>query len=374
MADANAAAILVKISLMLDYQSNPRRHENITAVCLLSGLAAILIARVYATPYFLGDERFWNTGARLWSEGALLYANGIPGDNKLPGIFYIHRLSNWLFAPTPYFARLIAAALQLGGALAVYGITRRFMPALERLWCLAAYVAVISTSSTDVGNGGTTEAFLHPFCALAFFIYGSGGGLRSAALAGLSMGVAICFKQSAALPLAALMCWPLLERRGLKEPAAMLASAAAVCALALLPILIQGTTVPQLCDALRPIRFLMPSRSALPLFDWYVWLEWLPSFALILYVLIPRREAWPFLIWLAADVIAVNVPGKYFSHQFKQMVPSFAMCSGMAMAVVLRGRPPQEQFSILARLVALFFIFTAAITYFAFRPVRAFWL
>ncbi len=352
---------------MIDYASNPRRYDNIAIIYLMLGLAAILLASVFASPNFLGDERYWNKIAWLWAQGHPPYS--IIGDNKLPGIFYIHRLSNWLFPGNPFFPRLIAVLLQLGGALAVYGITWRILNRRERLWCLAAYVAIIATPSTDVGNGGTTEAFMHPFCALAFLFYslrrGENEDLRASLLAGLAMGMAICFRQSAATSLLALMCWPLLEhglKRGWKESLSMLVAASAINALIVLPILIQGTTVSQFLDAIGTKTSVVPDPGRVLFVNWYVWQEWVLPLAFIGFMLCRRREAWPFLLWLAADCLAVNVTGNYFSHQFKQLVPSFAVCSGLAVAAAFKEKSPSSQYRILMILVTLFFILDVVLT------------
>jgi len=346
---------------MLDYQANPRRYQNFAIAYLMLGLAAILLYSVFFTPRFLGDELFWNKLARAWRGGEPLFS-GVH-DNKLPGIVYIHLLSNLLFKPNPYFARLLAVALQLGGALAVYRMAWKFCAPLERLWCLAAYVVVISAPNTDIGNGGTTEAFLHPLCALAFLIYtyrpDKGSGLRISFWSGLAMGAAICFKQSAALSLLALMCWPLLERglKGWKESFIMLCAASIFNALMLAPALATGTTVQQIYSAIHPQKYFMNGPENFFYINWYVWQEWIPPIVLIFFVLWRRREAWPFLLWLAADCVAANTTGEYFSHQFKQLVPSFAVCAGLMMAAVFRKKTQKEQYSEIILLSTMFFIF-----------------
>jgi|GEM_PF-3004453 len=352
---------------MLDYDSSPRRHINIAIIYLMLGLTAILLASVFASPDFLGDERYWNKIAWLWAQGHPPYS--VIGDNKLPGIFYMHLFSNWVLPGNPFFPRLIAVLLQLGGALAVYGITWRILDPRERLWCLAAYVAIIGTPSTDVGNGGTTEAFMHPFSALAFLLYslrrGEKEDLRASAFAGLAMGMAICFRQSAATSLLALMCWPLLEhglRRGWKESLAMLGAASVINGLIVLPILMQGTTIAQFLDAISTKTSVVPDSGRVLFVNWYVWQEWVLPLAFIGFMLCRRRETWPFLLWLAADCLAVNVTGNYFSHQFKQMVPSFAVCAGLAVASAFREKSPSTQYRMLMVLVTLFFILDAVLT------------
>ena len=350
---------MTEIKLLFQrFLNNPYR---ITICLFLALLTAILVSQIFLTGGFLWDERRWNAVALLWAHGVAPYMG--MADNKSPGIFYVHLLANLFFKPEPYFARTVAVLLQLGGALLVYDMTEEIASPLERLWSLAAYIVLVAAPNTDPYNLGTTESFMYPFSVLGFWLYaraGLGACEREASpllalLAGAAVGMAVDFKQIAVATLAALLAWAFLRNgfvRGCKHAALMLSGAVAVNALLLLPILLSGGTLHNYFAIVwYSLLNVATANHKDTMISWIMLVEWLPPLVFFVALTIRRREAWPFLLWLAADFAGSNASGAYYIHQFKQLIPSVALCAGLAMQRVFAQRREDEQYKILVRLM-----------------------
>jgi len=178
-------------------------------------------------------------------------------------------------------------------------------------------------------------------------------------LSGIVIGVAILFRQTGIAIAAALTCASFFIEdrwRGAVFAGVVLWSGILVGhMLGLVPFLVFGGSLSQYFNAAWVSLLNLHISYAKPLdlhsrFEGFVALIgfWIPFFSSALLLPVVRRELgvtkWfslSCLLWLLFDLLATLSSGEYYKHQFKQLIPAVALCSGLGIAGVIRRILPQ---------------------------------
>ena len=316
------------------------------------GLGIALLALLIRAPLFdlplERDEGGYAYIAWRLEHGELPYREWF--DQKPPGIFLAYRLA--LAAPgDPVTAvRGLAALSSAGAALALFALARRLLDA--RAAALAAILlAWLSADPFLQGPIANTELFMLPWLVLAnlAFLAAARGEARlvPAALgAGAALGLALCFKQVAAvdaLLFAAL--FPMLARgpRPVRRAFGFAAGAALGGLAVWLPVLAWFHArggVPALLEAvfLHNLAYasglsLAERLAGLRVSGAALWASAGGAFALAavgLLALARGAERWRALYlggWLVAGFLGVSASGYYFVHYFQQLLPPLAVAA-----------------------------------------------
>ena len=220
----------------------------------------------------------------------------------------------------------------------------RYFDEIAALWTLAVFTMLLFWFRTDGAFVDYTESYLIAFSCFAFFTY-SGGGKRRALLAGVLMGCALLFKQTAACSLGALLLWPFFRygkkwRPAIVEAFAILGSALVVNIVVVLFFLEQGSTLSAYLNWVWLFARDYGAYSGAPetwvenfSMGWYPWLIFLPAVLLFLLHRKSPQEHSDFhralTAWLLCDFVAVNMSGQYFAHQFRQLLPALSLVCGV---------------------------------------------
>jgi len=125
----------------------------------------------------------------------------------------------------------------------------------------------------------------------------------------------------------------------------MLGAAVAVNFILLVPLFLSGTAFMQYFDTAWLSLFSIGrfSAGAKPMsLDVSMFGEWLAPLGLFVFVCLRRRQLWPFVAWLLCDFAGSIASGDYFAHQFKQLIPSMAVCAGVSLAIIFSGYPAKK--------------------------------
>ncbi|HOX23908.1 MAG TPA: glycosyltransferase family 39 protein, partial [Elusimicrobiales bacterium] len=296
-------------------------------------------------PVLQVDQGGWYFISKVWLNLGVPPYTGAIADDKPPGIFLVFAISNLLSGENRLFSRFLAAALLVGGGAALWGMARSKIGGIGGAWSLAVYAVVLLWSKTDAAFVDYTESYLITFSVFAFCAY-SANSRQRAIWAGMLMGCALLFKQTAVCSLAALLGYAFISSSGrraaVEDCAKIMAGVVAVNLAAVLFFLAQGST---LSAYFKWVWFFASDYGTYSkslevwaenfFFAWRPWLVFLP--VLVFFFLTPRSGAEcsasfrrVIILWLMCDFTAVNLSGRYFPHQFRQLVPSLALVCGFA--------------------------------------------
>jgi len=326
--------------------SKPNVRPNLAVFLILLFLFIFLVVKATNQPLFWADEGMWNYIGWLWSNGIPPYAGAF--ENKSPGIFYLYLFSNYFFGTTPYFVRILAAAaLSLTGYL-VFDLGKRFFGLLAGAISILFYSYLVLSNSCGF-ELSKTEPFMIMFVALAFWIYRP-DIRKSAILSGLALGIAVCFKQIALTDMVALSIWMLASSTTIKEGVIhigyLLIGFFLTSILVVFPVFLSGATFAQYYDSVW--QSLITSRFSDTHFSGYFmqeWGRWLPLFTCSLLLIILRQGRLLF-VWLMMDIAGVCASGNYFPHQFRQLIPTMALCAGCGLSAFTNARKPMLCFGV----------------------------
>jgi len=316
------------------------------------------------------DESTYLLIARELLNGASLY--GDVWDNKPPGIFLLFAALQYLFGPAIWPVRLAGAAMV---ALTAFFVDRsvRALGGSSREALFGGITALLLLSMHRSGLAANTELFFLPFVAAAcwlFLIFPRYGLVDAALLCGMGA----LFKPVTLFDFAAFWgtsCLLWMRQDGKERPSVVSLGTAPI--LFSLPSLILFAVIPLFGDRdeLWHVLFVLPSRYR----QEYAEASWLLAGTLLLFLL---RFAWvviPFvrnilvlwrekrdrvalpLLWIAAVLSAVVLPGKFFDHYLLHLVPPIAVFAAPELVRLWdkahRAAPRMTELAV--RLIPLFF-------------------
>jgi 4-amino-4-deoxy-L-arabinose transferase-like glycosyltransferase len=314
------------------------------ALGLICLVPVLLYLPMLTTP-FNGDEGFYATVARMMLHGGIPYRDAF--DNKPPLIFGWYAISFLLFGETVWAPRLLVALLLSLTTSLVYVEARLVFSRGAGL--IAAGAFALSVGIVKFETDAQTEYFmLLPMVGglVAFTLAARGNDMRWYLLAGVLNGLAIVTRQTAAFPFAAILWYaafvhPTEQTAGRAAVArpilAMLSGAAAVGIATFLPFLLTGTAA-DFWDAL--FVYGWTYSEAVPVYAKVVnGALVVPPLILVAgpfillaalgvaYTLRDARRSTVVLLvaWLAANVLGIVSVGRYYHHQFAQLLPALAL-------------------------------------------------
>lgn len=314
---------------------------------------------------FERDEGEYAYIAWRLDHGELPYRDWV--DQKPPAIFWVYRLALALPLEPAAAAHLVAAAFAAATSIALWFLARRFT---SDGWAVvaAATFALLLADPAVQGTAANTELFmLLPLvlAQIAFFRAAESASARWSILCGVLSGVAVAFKQVAAVQLLLLIAvWPAFapRERWLRGAAVFTAALLFGVALVWAPIALyffvhEGLSalifevfthnlayVGGLPWQLR-VGALISALKSLSGAQTLVWIA--AAMGLATLARAGRRRETAFLAGgLFTGFLGVSASGYYFGHYFQQMLPPLAIAAAIgaerfSRSVVIGGLPPR---------------------------------
>lgn len=342
-------------------------------------LLLLLVINIIIVPFIPmnNDEGMWSYIGRVWSQ------NGIPPyrgtiENKTPGIFELHAISNILFGVNVFFVRGLGILAVLISSFTIYLIGKKIKNHLSGVFSMYLFAL---TSTWGLVNGvfiSHTEVFMVMFSTLSIYLVIKGiDSLKWRywlLVAGISMGFAIAFKQIAIATTLALILFYLYtssNRTNQNKFIGIILLGTGILVstmLSILPLLLSGVTVKEYVEGAWLILFNSGSSSSaithlagfLNIFVYSRFILFYP----FLFLIIGQRKLLKnhlfigLLIWLFFDFIGVNSSGYYYGHQIRQIFPSLSLLIGILLSGFLNGlflktQNKEKYFSMIIILVIL---------------------
>ena len=305
------------------------------------------------------DEGMWNYIGRVWTNGIPPYTGAV--DGKPPGIFMLFAISNVLFGVNFWFPRILGILAMVITSMLIYLIGRQLYNPLAGTFAMIMFGLTMAWELMDGAYAAQIESFMILFIALAFYsLIKSQSAKESRAYiisvftSGFSMGIAISFKQIAIFSAVALFLFFLnLDSRTNKniwrDSLILFAGTIFSIYISLIPLLLSGVTIADYWRGAWLILVEEGSRQGamntsigsriVEFFHIWRYSEMILFYPLVLLFIIQKKRIRdnniPFfgiIFWVIWDFLAVNASGNYYGHQLKQLIPSLALASGIAIS------------------------------------------
>lgn len=327
----------------------PFKFVHITAFFSCAFMLFVTFAFGGPQNSFHFDEATWAYIGRVWiSDGLRPYVDAF--DNKTPGIFLLHAVSYALFGLNFWFPRIVASGALAFTALIVSDIAW-IMTRHRAVTLLSGSIFVSSCLWKSFGWRfvSETESFVILFTSLAYWLilrHRDMFNWRVLFLAGVSLGFAIGFKQTALVTIAGMtLCLFVFLQLSLLSCIPFATGALMSFAAVSLPIIVSGVDTWTYLYHSWVLIFI--SGSAGPVdYD----LQWRLNrfvqafFSRRIVLFYPMLAAvWIFrnritnrsffmilLTWLGFEFLALNVSGSYATHHFRLLAPPLSIMAAMA--------------------------------------------
>jgi hypothetical protein len=305
---------------------------------------------------FMGDdEGMWSYIGRIWSENKIPpYAGAI--ENKTPGIFELNAVSYALFGVNIFFVRVLGIISIILSSLIVFLTGRELHSRLAGIFSMYIFGLTMTWKLLDGAYVAQTETFMVMFSVLSFYFAIKGKDNPKwkywILLAGISIGVAISFKQIALTTLLALVYFVIAcSANNLTKQQKLfgiIMLGLGICFslfVSLIPLLLSGVSLKEYFDGAWMILLNPVSSGSLKThIDGFIRV-WLDSRMMVFYpflfLILFQRDLvrnWYFIglmVWLLFDFIGVNSSGYYFGHQLKQLIPALSIIIGILLSNLL---------------------------------------
>ena len=295
------------------------------------------------------DEGRFSYMGRVWVENDLPpYTGSI--ENKTPGIFILNAISYALFGTNVFFMRTIGIISLLLASLIIYKIGTQLHSYRAGVFAMTVFGLTMSWRMMDGAFASLTESFMILFTVLSFYIIikkkTSINWRYWTFAAGLSMGLAIAFKQIALTSTIALIFYYIINNHKNGKIRDSIIGLILICfgiltstIISIVPLWISNV---QIIDYINGAWLLLSDEGSTPSFLYRfisareLWMESRMNFFypfLILLVfqqnLLKKKYFLGLFVWLIFDFIGVNSSGYYFGHQIKQLIPSLSIIIGI---------------------------------------------
>lgn len=308
------------------------------------------------------DESLWMYIGNLWNDkGIPPYVGAV--ENKTPGIFTLFAISDYLNSGSVFFVRALGVIATLLTAYFLYAICSKIYNKISAVICMYIFGLITCWDSMDGFAFAHTEVFMVLFSTMAFYCLvkfkNSQEHLKWVFFAGLSIGLAIAFKQIAITTATALAIVLLIFSRSktlLFQLKGLLILGFGISISTFLSYLVlyfhgvsfydyiegawlilfnSGSKVTSLVEHFNNfVGKLIMSRLLLfyPLIIWFLWKKNFlkPPYKIVL------------LVWLVFDFVGVNASGYYFGHQIKQMLPVFSIITAISISFLISKKYKED--------------------------------
>jgi 4-amino-4-deoxy-L-arabinose transferase-like glycosyltransferase len=301
------------------------------------------------------DEGVWHYIGRVWTQyGIPPYISAV--ENKTPGIFELYAISYKYFGLNLIFVRLLGMIALVLSALNVYKIATKIHSKEAAVFAMYVFGLANTWGMLSGGFISHTETFMLLFSTFSILILinvlDNKNRMFSVFLAGISMGIAIAFKQIAITTAfaAVLFCifYPKnnLISRKINSVTLFLAGIFVATLFSIFPVLLSGATFKNYIDGAWLI--LLNSASSASLSSHFAdfvnvlilsRIVFLFSFLLLIFrfkFLLKDIFFIGLLLWFTFDFLGVNASGHYYGHQIKQIMPSLAIIIGILFSELLK--------------------------------------
>ena len=318
-------------------------------------LALLLVLFVFNSfdPLQNYDENLWSYIGRIWNR------NGIPPytgavENKTPGIFFLYAVSDFLFESNILFIRLIGVISTLISTWALYKICVKLHTKLAGVFCMYIFGLSMNWYLFCGSYFAHTEVFMIMFSIIGFYLIMKCRDIENMKwylfLGGVSVGIAISFKQIAITTFLALILFFLMYsvigfsiKDKLKGIVFLFLGCLTSISLSYFILYFNDVSFYDYFEGAWLI--LLNSGSKAPNFKAYFdnfWNHLIVTKFIIFYLFIvlflfqKELQKKPFflavILWFALDFVGVIASGYFYGHQIKQVIPSLSIMAGIVMS------------------------------------------
>jgi 4-amino-4-deoxy-L-arabinose transferase-like glycosyltransferase len=326
--------------------------EIVTNPYLILVILSIIFVFNSLNPVVSYDENLWSYMGNLWAKhGIPPYTGAV--ENKTPAIFFLYATANFLTAESIFVIRILGVFATLLSAFILYCICEKLHSKRAGIFCMLIFGLSMSWRLVDGSYFAHTEVFMVLFSVLAFYFIikakSSSKMKYDLFFAGISIGIAISFKQIAVTTLVAVVLFFLvfsanhlsIKKKILGISLFFLGVTLSI-SLSILILFIYGVSFLDYIEGAWLILFNSGSKvssfeiqiahffdkligSRFVFFYFFVFLFFYQK------KLVNKPLFYGILLWFVFDFIGVNASGYYYGHQIKQVIPSLSLMGGMVM-------------------------------------------
>ncbi|WP_169301389.1 ArnT family glycosyltransferase [Pontimicrobium aquaticum] len=315
------------------------------------------------------DESLWMYIGSLWSDkGIPPYLGAV--ENKTPGIFVLFAISNYLTSSSLFFVRALGVIATLLTCFFLYAICKKIYNKVSAVICLYVFGLITCWQSMDGFAFAHTEVFMVLLSTMAFYFLIRFKNFQEhfkwVLFAGLSMGLAIAFKQIAITTACTLGIVLLIFGRGksfllqIKGLLILVFGISITTFLSYLVLYFYGVSFYEYIEGAWLILFNTGSKvtSITEHFNNFISKLIVSRFVLfyplVIWFLLKKNIInHPYKIvlgvWLLLDFIGVNASGYYFGHQLKQILPVFSIITAISISFLISKKHKEDNNSIYTR-------------------------
>lgn len=318
-------------------------------------------------PYMAYDEALWSYIGRIWSNNGLPpYVESV--ENKTPGIFMLHAISERITIGNYLFVRIIGAISVLISSVFVYKIVKKIYNDFTAI--LAMYIFGLASCWVvlDGFSFAQVETFMILFSVIALYLIilaKEHKNFKSLMfLAGIALGLSVSFKQIAVTTCAVSLCLYFIytaENMGnkLRVKGLLLVALGFIITILILCLILlvygvsffdyingawlilfnSGSTAPSL-------EFRFANFSRIFIFSRFIVFYPILIWVLIKYKSYKNKFFVVLILWLLLDFIGVNASGYYYGHQVKQILAPLAIISAIVLTTPLENVVFNKKFNI----------------------------
>lgn len=331
------------------------------------------------------DEGIWNYMGHVWIKYDIAPYKGAV-ENKTPGIFFIYAISNFFFGVNVWFPRLVGIFATVVASRYIYSIGKMLGTSTTGVFSMLFFGLTMAWRFTEGRHPAYTETFMVFFTIISFYyafkMFNSGQPIipKYVLYSGLLIGSAIVFKQIAIITTPALFLLLIMRevhiwaslRDNYKTLAIFGIGVLIPNLISLVPLLISGVTIGEYFEGawlilINEPRFDNPRSFTQMLFAFVKF--WKDSkivyfYPFIILFLILKdnliKGNIPFMgivFWMIFDFIGVNASLHYYGHQVKQIIPSFAVASGISLSYLFNLNIFSDPIFLRKKIMVLILIF-----------------
>lgn len=304
------------------------------------------------------DESLWTYIGNLWNN------KGIPpyigaAENKTPGIFILYAISDFLASGNIFFVRGIGILAILFTSIFLYLICKKVYNKATGIICMYMFGLVVCWEIMDGFAFAQTETFMIFFSTMAFYFIicsqHKNNRNKWLLLSGLSVGVAIAFKQIALTTAVALFLAFLVYNSKsllLYKLKGILIIGFGICVSTILSysvLYFYGVSFYDYIDGAWLILLNPGSKitgqgahfsNFINVFFFSRFVLFYPLLFLFFWKkdIIKNKYKIVLITWLVLDFVGVNASGYYYGHQIKQMLPSFSIIVSSAIYYLINKK------------------------------------